>query len=139
MKLTVKPFYSDSKVHISTLYINGVFECFALEDPLTERKIKGESAIPRGVYQLGLRYSPKFSPKYNHQMIWVKNVPNYEYILIHPGNVVEDTEGCLIPGKTIGRLNGKFAVLESKTAYTALYGKVAKELSSGKLVTIEYL
>jgi hypothetical protein len=43
-------------------------------------------------------------------------VPGRGGILIHSGNVVEHSKGCLIIGKRRGRLAGKRAVLNSKTA-----------------------
>ena len=31
-------------------------------------------------------------------MLWVRDVPGFEYILIHTGNTDEHTSGCLIVG-----------------------------------------
>ena len=31
-------------------------------------------------------------------MLWVRDVPGFEYILIHTGNTDEHTAGCLIVG-----------------------------------------
>jgi hypothetical protein len=46
----------------------------------------------------------------------IQNVPNRGGILIHQGNVVDHTRGCLIIGKKRGNLAGKLAVLNSRTA-----------------------
>ena len=37
------------------IYIDDVFECFTLEDEERETKIKHETAIPEGTYQIKLR------------------------------------------------------------------------------------
>src|SRR6185436_6603557 len=89
------------------------------------------TCIPDGTYALGTRWSPKFSPKYNHEMVWVKNVPGFEFILIHTGNTIDDTEGCLIIGDRIGVVKGKDAVLNSKATYLRFYGRVIDAIRAG--------
>jgi hypothetical protein len=46
----------------------------------------------------------------------LREVPSRGGILIHSGNVVDHSKGCLIIGKRRGNLAGKRAVLNSKTA-----------------------
>jgi len=121
---------------ISKVYVRGQFFCYAIEDAAREVKIKKQTCIPVGTYELGVRHSPNFSPKLGHDMIWVKNVPNYEFILIHHGNTVIDTDGCLILGKTIGTLQGKDgvvrdAVLNSKPTYYEFYASVIEDIKAG--------
>lgn len=84
------------------LYIDSQFFCFTLEDkvreqqgvPIEKWKVKGETAIPQGVYDLALEDSPKFGP----QTITLLRVPGFSYIRIHTGNTAKDTEGCIIVG-----------------------------------------
>ena len=73
-------------------------------------------------------------------MLWLQDVPGFEYILIHTGNTDEHTSGCLIVGNTQADLdNGKDGFIGgSRDAYTKLYNKVAKQLLIGNPVTIEY-
>jgi len=71
-------------------------------------------------------------------MIWVQKVPEFEYILIHWGNTVSDTEGCLIIGDKIGIINQKDAVLNSKATYLKFYYRVIKQIKAGGQ-TIEYV
>lgn len=41
-------------------------------------------------------------------------------ILIHKGNVEEDSDGCIIVGEQFGKLHGKPAVLQSGAAFAEL-------------------
>ncbi len=98
----LKPGYS-----IGVLYINGNRICETLEDqdrglsasmPLAEvkaLKIKGQTAIPVGIYQVVMSYSPRFKK----MLPLVMNVPAYEGIRIHSGNYAKDTEGCILCGR----------------------------------------
>lgn len=113
---------------LGELYIDGKFQCYTLEDTIRAIKIKSITAISEGVYNLDLRYSPRFSPKYGHDMIWVKDVPGYQFILIHKGNIDSDTEGCLLVGDTKGILKEKKAVLNSKSAYDRIYPIISKAI-----------
>ena len=136
--LRVERFLHHSDCEIGRVFLKGKFFCFSIEDAHRTTKIKGETCIPCGKYPLALRWSPKFSSKYNHEMIWVKNVPNYEYILIHWGNTICDTEGCLIVGDKIGIINEKESVLNSKATYIKLYNEVINEIKGGGQF-IEYI
>ena len=119
-------------ITLSKIYINGELECLGLEDPVRTSKIKGKTAIPEGRYKLGLRYSPRFSPVYKHNLLWVQDVPDFEYILIHKGNHVDNTEGCLLPGTDIGVVKNLPAVMNSGVAYDALYEKVSPFAAKGQ-------
>ncbi len=53
------------------------------------------SAIPDGTYPLIAFDSPK------HPATWIVTpVPGRTHILLHPGNQVEDSRGCILPGLT---------------------------------------
>lgn len=52
------------------------------------------SCIPEGVYEWEKHVSPKHG-----RTIWIKDVPNRSEILIHPGNLPEDSEGCILVGR----------------------------------------
>lgn len=71
-------------------------------------------------------------------MIWVQNVPGFEFILIHWGNTVSDTEGCLIIGDKIGIINQKDAVLNSRVTYLKFYAKTINQIKAGGQ-QIEYI
>ena len=73
-------------------------------------------------------------------MLWIQDVPGFEYILIHQGNTDEHTSGCLIVGNTQQDLDVNFngMVGSSADAYQKLYKKVSAAILKGDKVTIEY-
>lgn len=107
---------------IGRLYVNGEYVCDTLEDAVRDVKIKHKTAIPAGRYKVAMTIvSPKYNnPKYKWAMRYggklprLLDVPNYEGILIHVGNTVNDTSGCLLVGenKIVGQL-----VNSTKTFY----------------------
>jgi len=82
------------------------FLCYTLEDEHRDTKVMHETRIPSGTYKLELRTEGGFHNKYKKKygfhegMIWVKDVPGFEYILWHTGNTDEHTSGCLIIGNS---------------------------------------
>lgn len=104
MELILKRTRFRDTITTGQLYIDGNFFCFTLEDkvrepkeghqPVSEWKIKGETAIPSGLYDVVLEDSPKFGP----DTPTLVNVPGFEKIRIHSGNTQYDTEGCIIVG-----------------------------------------
>lgn len=134
MKIIVERFDSGSDDTLGRLYIDGKLCCFTIEDEKREVKVKGETRIPEGTYKVGKRYSPHFSPKTGHDMLWVKDVPGFQYILIHTGNTDDDSEGCLIVGS---KINGR-SVIESKKAYDKIYPIISSAIDRGEEVTIKY-
>jgi hypothetical protein len=73
-------------------------------------------------------------------MLWLQDVPGFEWILIHQGNTDEHTSGCLIVGDTQQDLDVSFDgfVGSSSVAYKKLYPKVSGAILKGEKVTIEY-
>ncbi len=138
MKIIVERFLFEKDCTVGRLYIDGIMSCFTIEDEMRTIKVKGETAIPYGVYNLGMRFSPKFSHKFNHEMLWVKDVPGFEYVLIHWGNTDDDTDGCLLVGDKIGIVDGQTAVLNSVKTYSTIYPIIASHITEGGTVTIEY-
>lgn len=117
------------------MYINGIFECFTLEDVdrrLEEggEKIHGETAIPLGTYAVILDESKRFGRIMPH----VLNVPQFSGIRIHSGNTAQDTEGCLL----LGTVRGKDSVLNSRVAYQGFFEKLKEALDNGESVSITY-
>ena len=62
----------------------------------------------------------KFGTGFDRRCLSSKGVAGRSNILIHSGNIEDNTQGCIILGITSGDLNGKKAVLSSKTAVNIL-------------------
>jgi len=128
----------------SKIYIDGCFECFGIEDAKRNTKVYGQTCIPEGTYQIRLRVWGGFHKRYSKRfsdhvgMLEVVDVPNFKYILIHIGNTIKDTAGCLLVGAKEGNLNGEAAVLSSQKAYRQLYSKVIQAMQQGEPIYIEY-
>lgn len=143
MKLKVNRFASNSEATLGALFVDGVLECFTVEDEKRSKKVWGETRIPAGTYKVVFttegshhtRYKVKFGEKH-HGMLHIINVPNFERILIHIGNSEKDTAGCLLVG-VMPFLN--YTVGQSTVAYEKLYEKVSKALLNGNNVEIEYV
>jgi len=118
---------------ISMLTIEGKPQCWILEDGFNITKIPGKTRIPPGIYPIVKHTSGRFfeahRKKWGHSFVpMLAGVPNYSFILIHPGNTVEDTEGCLLPGNS-AHFNGRaFMVSDSSDAYLKLYEKIESAL-----------
>jgi hypothetical protein len=119
------------------------FLCYTLEDQAQTTKVYGETRIPAGTYNLTLRteggfhtrYLAKFGGDWHKGMIYVNEVPNFEYILWHIGNTDDDTAGCLLLGKT---QQANF-IGSSGDAYKDVYPKVRDAILYGEKVTATYI
>ena len=151
MKLKVLRFSSQEDSTSGLLFLEGKkglkFLCYTLEDEKRNLKVKGETRVPAGIYEIKLRTKGGFHEKYKKRfssihkgMLHVINVPGFEYILIHTGNTDEHTAGCLLVGDTqqanFGSSNGM--VGSSVNAYKRIYPPIAAAIESGEKVTITY-
>lgn len=76
-----------------------LFTCNTLELPWKNNTRK-VSCIPKGVYKVLKRLSPKYGDHFH-----IQDVPNRDLILIHPANYVTDLLGCIAVGKDFVDLN----------------------------------
>lgn len=76
------------------------------------------SCIPSGTFKAC--FLPRSSSGRYRNIFWLTPVPARSGILIHNGNIVDHSRGCLIIGKRRGTLAGKPAVLNSRTALLEL-------------------
>ena len=109
--------YRFNKPTISILQFNE-HKIFVLELPNRNNR-KLISCIPEREYTCKWVLSPKFGWTYQ-----VTNVPNRGNILIHSGNSMADTYGCLLPGMSTDL---DLHVWESKPAVSKIYEVFNKE------------
>jgi len=90
--------------------------CYTLELPWKDN-IPHESCIPEGTYKVIPHNSDA------HPDTWeITNVPGRSAILIHTGNTVEDSLGCILVGNSVGNIDGNPAVLNSFVTIDKLRG-----------------
>ena len=140
MELRLERKYRNNNYCIDKLYINGKYFSDVLEDPdrgLTDTmsleeikkiKIKGNTCIPYGTYNITITYSPRF--KKNLPLL--NNVKGFDGIRIHSGNKPQDTEGCLLPG--FNKVKGQ--VIDSRVTTDKLISQIQQALNKGEKVTI---
>ena len=138
MKLKIdRPLVCGPDCTIGQLLVDGMEECFVLEDevreipgkPVSDWKIAGKTAIPKGTYNVGITYSNRFK----RDLPILDDVPGFTGVRIHPGNTSEDTEGCIL----VGRGKTDRTVTESRIAFNALFEKIKKALDDGDMVSLE--
>ena len=140
MELRLERKYRNNNYCIDKLYINGKYFSDALEDPdrgltntmsleeIKKIKIKGNTCIPYGTYNVTITYSPRF--KKNLPLL--NNVKGFDGIRIHSGNKPQDTEGCLLPG--FNKVKGQ--VIDSRVTTDKLIAQIQQALNKGEKVTI---
>lgn len=130
MQITIKrPPIADTVQTIGDVYVNDVFFSNVIEDRdrglyqadtleyIKSIKVKHETAIPYGTYQVVLSYSNRFK-KFLPELV---SVPGYDGIRIHPGNTEADTSGCLCPGVKSGK-----KVIQSVITFNKLFSLIQK-------------
>lgn len=117
---------------IGVMTIDGVFQCFTLEDPPQPIKIAGRTCIPDGYYQIKLRkeLSPKTEqyrkdfPFFDYHLC-LQDVPEFEHVYIHVGNSAADTDGCILVGDSImNPTKTSMPLQHSRHAFIDLYKKI---------------
>jgi hypothetical protein len=118
---------------IGKLYVDGVYFCDTLEDKVRdlnkdgdladqgETKVMHETAIPYGTYKVIMNMSTRFK----RLMPLLLDVPSFQGIRIHAGNVAEHSSGCILVGKNteVGK------VTNSKHYEALIYDKIFKAKS----------
>jgi hypothetical protein len=144
MKLSLVRYSDNGKSTLGILFIDGKFACYTLEDTFRKEKVFGETRIPTGEFRVELRNTGGMNEKYSSRygdlhrgMLWIKDVPNFEYIYIHKGNDIHDTSGCILVGDQANNNNLDEGFMGmSKQAYDRIYPVISGELIAGKSVTI---
>lgn len=118
----------------------GQWICHTLEDEKRKVKIKGETAIPAGVYEIKLRplgesrLDEKYAERFDFYkgQLWLQDVPNFTYIYIHCGNTEKHTDGCPL----IGLKRFATTIGNSRDAYRKFYPMVIAALDAGEEIFI---
>lgn len=149
MLITVRRKELTKKSTISDVLINGVKRGVGLEDRVrgkNEKKVYGETAIPYGKYRLTFRtigsmylaYKKRFADlRHERGTLWIRDIPGFDFVLIHCGLIPADTFGCLL----VGLKSGKDCIIPgtSEKAYRLIYPIIADALERGEEVFIEYV
>jgi hypothetical protein len=123
------------------LYIDGQLICFTLEDEKRVVKVKSETRIPAGIYEITLRTVGGLHNKYannfaSHKgMLWLRNVPGFEFIYIHIGNTDDDTAGCILVGLSLSI--GNNMISSSRPAYHLVYKAIIQAIEKNERVFIQ--
>lgn len=127
MRLVLKRIAFRKTYTIGKLYVDGVYFCDTLEDPVREgEKIYGRTAIPTGKYDVLITMSPRF----RKMLPLLLNVPGFEGVRIHSGNNADDTEGCIL----VGTNDKPGWVSQSRATMTRLMAKLE---SADSPITLE--
>jgi hypothetical protein len=90
---------------VGVLRVDG-WSCYTLELPWRDNE-RRESCIPPApggdpvIYQAHQYNSPRYGPT-----LWVRGVEGRSEILVHAGNFLSDTEGCILVGSELTDLDG---------------------------------
>lgn len=136
--LKVRRFLSDAETTLGVLSIDGDPFCWTLEDEHRRVKVDAETRIPAGVYRIESRTEGGMVKRYQARhawhrgMLWLRMVPGFEWIYLHPGNSEEDTAGCILVGDAIDLRS--MTLRDSVPAYQRLYQKVISAAEAGQLM-----
>ncbi|HEY0098382.1 MAG TPA: DUF5675 family protein [Pyrinomonadaceae bacterium] len=110
---------------IGELSIDGVFECYTLEDCVRPVKIKNVTAIPAGRYRVIINQSQRFK----RLLPLLLDVPQFEGVRIHSGNAAGDTEGCILVGQT----KAKDFIGNSRVAFDKLFTRLLAAVATEEI------
>lgn len=125
--------------------VSSLYHAFTLEDERRKVKKKHETCIPPGQYVVKLRdeggmnkrYRERF-PETHQGMLWLQDVPGFEWIYIHVGNKESHTSGCILVGDVPVVLpDGEFEIARSTDAYLRLYKLCLDALGKNEKVVVE--
>lgn len=152
MKLELIRRYRRNGYTIGSLLVDGVKFCDTLEPTdrglhagmtskviIKVKKDKGKTAIPTGVYTVNMNtVSPRFKTRtwarpYGGIVPRLEAVPGFVGVLIHPGNMTSDTDGCIL----VGRNTEVGKVTQSVKTYTGLMALLMDAHDKGEQITIE--
>lgn len=145
MNVLLKRFYFGDDCTYGVLLIDGIAIAYTLEDEHRETKVPGETCIPAGVYTIEFRETlSRLTKKYRNRYdwftwhLWIKDIPDFDYVYIHAGNTDEDTMGCPLVGYTsdLRKKDKNGFIGNSRDAYKEVYQAISLALSNNDPVII---
>jgi hypothetical protein len=123
---------------LGALYIDNASQgVFTLEPGSAQ----GKGPIPAGIYQVVLLPSPHFEAsedpwvkQYASKMPHLVDVPNFTSVMIHWGDLPENTEGCVLVGNI--RISAT-EIGDSRRAFATLYKTMAMAFGRNESVSME--
>ena len=106
--------------------------CVTLE-PADRLNAPQVSSIPAQQYLIKRHISPKFGETFQ-----VMDVPGRAAVLLHAGNVVGHTQGCIILGQFFGKLKEDRAVLNSGETFKQFMAALAGHDEAHLTIREEY-
>jgi len=144
MKLRLVRYGFGADSTLGKLYDDDGLVCFTLEDERRAVKVPGETCIPVGTYRVTLRDEGGLTVRYRNRfpdmhkgMLWLRDVPGFEWVYLHIGNTDDHTEGCPLVGEVPVVLpDGEFQLARSEAAYRKLYPFIAGAIALDEDVTL---
>jgi hypothetical protein len=124
------------KITVGNPFLQG----YTLEDEYRDAKVKGETRIPAGRYEiviqkantpLTVKYRDRYPTWFKYHLM-LKDVPNFQGIYIHIGNRGDNTDGCILVGDNLNNNKTGNGEVSNSTAcfmrlYSDLYGHLEND------------
>ena len=145
MEIRLTRFSGGDEATLGLLRVDGKFFCYTLEDQFNEPKVPGETRIPAGRYKIDLRTEGGMTQRYEKRfdfhagMLWLREIPDFQFVYIHTGNNDDHSEGCILVGDgQVQNVTERGSVQSSVAAYTRLYKAIIRALALEEVwITVE--
>jgi len=117
MKIITLTRYIHSPGYTLGVLVSPGFACWTLERPWLDNQ-PSVSCIPPG------EYIAAPDPTGRYKFFTVRNVPGRTGIEIHPGNVVENSQGCILLGRSNRWVGGHPRLLDSLDVCLEMKAKI---------------
>ena len=120
MKLTVIRITKSAEMPTYGVLLNetGVPFALTLERPWLDNQWS-VSCIPTGTYTAKRHISPKFG-----ETFLLQDVPGRSEILLHKGNIDDDSHGCILVGEQFNNVRGEDGITASKEGFAEFMATV---------------
>lgn len=97
--LTRDPSTTAGTLGVFQILVDGkeVAKYWSLEDPVRETKVWGDTAIPKGTYNV----TASLSQRFRKVLPEVHSVQGFQGVRIHGGNSKADSHGCVLVGRRL--------------------------------------